>query len=460
MPVSSKHREYVDNLPQWELTRDAVEGSAVIKSKGTQYLPKPNDWDNSPENTARYDQYILRANYVNFTGQTRSGWLDMVFREDMRVDLPTDLEYLTTNANGSGLTLDQLTRRVVSDLCITGRVFLLVDYPEAPAGLTRAEVQARNLRANILIYPAESAINWRTTTEGGITKLALVVLREPTEVVSADGFDVEWRVYHRVLRYEDGIYTQELYDDSDELIDITEPRKADGSTWNEIPGIFLGAQNNDPTVDKAPLYDVAEVNIAHYRNSADFEESCFLCGQPTPYLSGLSMAWVKEVLKSGIQLGSRTGILLPEGGAAGLLQAASNQMPAEGMDRKEIQLMKIGARIIMDSRGNETENAAMMRFAGQTSPLAVIVGNVESGLKTCFNWCGLFMGADGESVELELNKEFYDRTIDPQLITAQIMLLDRGILAVSDLRNNLRTSGVLASDRTDQDIDGEAEQTI
>lgn len=455
MPVSTKHAEYKNNVSKWELTRDCAEGSQSVKNKGAEYLPVPCPTD--PDASARYADYKKCAVYVNFTGPTLKGLIDMVFREDTNIELAPGLEYLEENANGSGLTLDQLIRRVVSDDIITGRVGLLVDYPSAPDGLTLAQTKALSLRANIVIYPAESIINWRTTTEGGVTKTSLVVLQEPTEIISDDGFAVETKIYHRVLRYEDGAYSQELYNEADVLIGANEPRKADGSRWSEIPFIVAGSENNDLSCDEAPLYDIAELNLAHYRNSAYFEESCFMVGQPTPVVKGLTDDWAKEILKDGIRLGSRTGLLLPVDGDASLLQVNDNLMPERGMAAKESQLMKIGARIIQDARGNETENAARMRYAGQTSPLSAIVGNVESAFRQCLKWCAEFMGVTGDS-KIDINREFYDRKMDAQSIMANIALLDRGAVAMTDLRSNLRASGVLDNDRTDEEIDGEAEQ--
>jgi len=225
---------------------------------------------------------------------------------------------------------------------------------------------------------------------------------------------------------------------------------------DEIPFIFAGAKNNDPDVDKAPLYDIAELNLAHYRNSADFEESSFMVGQPTPVMSGLTQTWYDMIKKDGVMFGSRTTVMLPEGGDAKLLQANPNQMPQLGMEMKEVQIVKIGARIIQDSGGNETAEAARIRFAGQNSKLGTVVSNVQSALLKSLDWAMDFMGSTGENI-LDINKDFYDKTIDPQLITAEIMLLDRGIIAKKDIRSELREHGVIENDRTDEELDAESE---
>jgi len=78
---------------------------------------------------------------------------------------------MLVDANGDGLSLDQMIKDAASDALMVGRYGLLVDYPSAPEGLTDYEVSALYLRASILPYPAESIINWRTSKYGGIKKL-------------------------------------------------------------------------------------------------------------------------------------------------------------------------------------------------------------------------------------------------------------------------------------------------
>jgi hypothetical protein len=481
MPVSDQNKLYVDNIRRWEVVRDCVEGSEAIKAArkfnsdndsnvdqglfgvaGSRYLPPPNPRDNSQDNLDRYVAYRERANFVNFTGHTKDGFMGMIGRRKAAIELQTSIGYIEQNANGAGLPLMGLIQRTISELLEVGRYGLLVDFPAFSEGGTQA--QTKDLKATIKTYPTESIINWRETVVDYRTILTQVVLSEEVEEVLDDGFETEIVTVHRVLFIQDGIYKINLYDKDDELQffegkdgvkspDII-PLKNDGSPWNEIPFVFVGSVNNDTIPDKAPLYDLAEINIAHYRNSADFEESSFIVGQPTPVIAGLTQAWVDDALMGGILLGSRTAILLPPDASASLLQANSNQMPDRGMELKEAQMIKVGAKVITDGGGVETAEAAKIRFAGQNSKLGLIVMNTEAALMKCFDWLMVFMSGDGEN-ELDINKQFYDVTINPQLLVANMQLLDRGIIAKSDLRDHMRKSDLISSDRSDEDIDQE-----
>lgn len=479
MPASDQSKLYTKNLPSWQLVRDCVAGSKAVKEAqsigesennattnignitGSRYLPVPNPSDNSQENRDRYQAYKKRANFVNFTGSTKDGFLGMVNRKPAIMELDQSIAYMEDNANGAGLGLQQLAQGATDEVLEVGRHGLLADFPISEPGQNKTATA--NLKATIKQYPAESIINWRESVINGETVLTLVVLAEEVEKVSPDGFDTECVTYHRVLLIEDGIYKQRMYDEDDKLILMGEgdevtadivPRKSDSSTWDRIPFVFIGAMNNDPFPDKAPLYDIAEMNIAHYRNSADFEESSFMIGQPTPVISGLTQGWVKDVLKKGVMFGSRTAILLPENASAALLQANPNQMPERGMEIKEQQMIAIGAKIITDSSGVETAEAAKIRFAGQNSKLSLVVSNVESAILNALEWCVMYMGGGGENT-FEMNKQFYDASVNPQLLVAEMQLMDRGVIAKSDLRHHMRKTALISSDRTDEDIDAE-----
>jgi hypothetical protein len=459
MSVESTHPDYDANVAQWELTRDCVEGSNAVKKRKSRYLPKPNPEDKTKQNDDRYSDYLLRANFVNFTGSTLEGMIGMVYREDMQVELQQSVEYLIENVDGSGITLDQMTRSLTGNLLQTGRHGLLVDYPEAPPSVSRADEKALNLRANILSYPAESIINWDTVTIGGVTLPSLVVLEEEISELQDNGFSHRKTKQYRVLKLDEGVYVQRLYAEDGTLKSESTPTKADGSTWDAIPFEFVGAQNNDHRVDKAPLYDISEVNLAHYRNSADYEDACYMSSQPTPYFSGLNQSWVDQNMKMGIVLGSRRAAMLPEGGSAGILQASETTMASKGMEMKEQQMIRLGARLIQDNGGTETAEAARIRYAGQNSKLGAVIGNIEAALTQCLEWAMMYMGGDGENI-IKLNKEFYDAKVDPQLITAQIMLLDRGVITQPVLRDRLRDVGMIDKDTTDEELDAGAEENI
>jgi hypothetical protein len=415
-------------------------------SEGATNLRYANE-EHKGTGTLRYRNYIKRAVYTNFTGRTKNALVGAVFRKDPTIVVPAGLEYLIDDATGDGLSLNQLAKDELSNLLEVGRAGFLVDYPQADQGLSVEDVDLLDLRASIVPYTAEQIINWKLDAYGGRKLLTLIVLEEdyPDD---DDEFGHEKKKQQRILRLSDEGYSQQIYRDEMPYTEQFFPTKADGSKWFEIPFVFCGSKNNDASIDDAPLADIAEVNLAHYRNSADYEESCFITGQPTLFIThSLSAEQFAEYNPNGIKLGSRAGHVLGETGAATLVQAEANNIVREAMNSKLNEMVAIGARIVTDRGQNETAEGARIRFASENSVLGDVVNNLSEALFTCIIWVGEFMGFDGDT-EFYLNTEFYDKSVDPQLIMSMVTLLDREIIGEADIFDRLKSAGLIEPGRT------------
>lgn len=451
MPVDTQHAQYMDSLEKWQLVRTCVAGAKAVRLAGEGYLPHPNK--GGDDAVARYEDYVERAQFVNVTGRTRNAMVGMAFRKPSETDLPTQIEYLIENSTGDGVTLEQLGKNVVGGLLEVGRFGLLSDYPVTEPGLSQEQVNALGLQASIKCYPAESIINW--SSDNGLT---LVVLKESYVDSQTDEFKSEIKDQYRVLRLIDGIYNVEIWRDKTLFSGPVQPRDSIGQNLSVIPFVIAGAYANDPAVDDAALYDLAEVNIGHYRNSADYEEGVFLHGQPMLHIDTGTMTasnWT-EANPNGIKVGARRGIITNGGGSASLLQTQANSAAFEAMAHKEKQMVALGARIIEQGGQAETAEAAKLKHAGDNSVLTNVVQNTSSAINQALQWCGLFMGANADA-SYKINEVFYDKTQTAQEVMADIQLYDRGIIAKKDIRDKQRALGNIAEGRTNEDIDTEAE---
>ena len=456
MPVDTTNPTYDIYKNEWIKTRDACKGSVAVKSKKSQYLPVP-DAETNPMgiDSIRYKQYLNRAVFTNYTGRTKNALVGAAFRKTPIIELPDGLEYLIDDATGDGLSLEQLAKDELNNLLETGRSLLLVDYPQTEEGMSSEQVSILNLTASIIPYKAEAVINWKTDVIAGRNMLTLIVLEEPY-LENSDEFSHESKMQYRVLRLKEEGYCQQIYRDNEPYTEEFYPRKSDGSVFDYIPVTFVGSQNNDSTIDNAPLSDIADVNMAHYKNSADYEESCFITGQPTLFIThSLTQEQWNEYNPKGIKIGSRAGHVLGDTGSANLLQANPNNLVMEAMKAKEQQMVAIGARIITDRGGNETAEGARIRFASENSVLGDIVGNLSSAIKSCIYWVGEFMGVDTDECVFIINREFYDKMVDPQTIMSLVTLLDRQIVSSQDIFDRLKAGGLIDAERKLEDVQDE-----
>ncbi len=454
MPVNAKRPDYDKWSKAWKLVRD------VVMSDAKQYIKDIDVTD--PERCKKYKD---DAQFTNFTARTKAGLVGAVFRREPVIKLPDEIDYLLNDATGFRMPLKKLAQECVGEVLMTGRYGLLVDYPASDENLTQADIDEKNLKARIYTYQAESIINWQEQMIDGMPILTLVVLKECYSELGEDGFEWVEKTQYRVLRLLDGEYIQELYDGEKlEMLNMYVPRDASGNSWEYIPFVFIGSEDNDSDIDPLPLYDLAALNVGHLRNSADYEESVHIIGQPTLVItSELTMEQFKSANPNGVLIGSRKGINLGIGGKAEFLQASPNQLADEAMIRKEEQAVMVGARLIVKQLDRETATAAKMRHSGETSILETIANNVEQSLELACAYIARFMSGsiyqdseEGiEEIDIELNNQFFDKDMDPNFILATIQLLTSRLVAPSDVRQQLRAYGVINQERTDEQIDKE-----
>lgn len=455
--VNYTRQELKDAKKRYDVIRDCLGGEIAVKARGVSYLPMPNSSDTSDENSARYLAYKTRATFYNVTKRTLDGLCGQIFVREPVIEVPDQLNNIINDADGGGVSLTQMSKEAVYNTLGYGRAGLFMDYPATEGPVSKQQLDSGDIRPTFTLYSPEKILNWRTTTRGARELLSLVVLEE--EVVSEDdGFEAKKTKQWRVLRLVNNVYTVQIWSQTQQANYVAKqtfiPTDASGQPLNEIPFTFIGAKNNDHRVDEAPMYDIAALNIAHYRNSADYEESAFMVGQPTPVFSGLTEDWVTNVLKGKVLLGSRGAISLPVGGAATLLQATPNSMPFEAMQHKEKQMVALGARLAEQRSVVRTASEANIDHTTASSVLASTAKNVSAALTWGLQWAAKFMGIADTKISFSLNTDFDIATMTPEDRRQLVEEWQAGAISWEELRTNLRKSGIASMD------DAEAKEKI
>lgn len=460
--VRTKHREWNYHFEKWKRVRNAVAGDL------TRYLR--NVGQNEPDKNygaARQREYEQGAICYNFTKRTLAGMVGSVMRKDPEQIIPDELEYLLENCDGSGVGLWQHAQDTLMEIDAVGRGGLLVDAPETGAA-TAAEQNAGLLNPVIAFYTAENIINWRMKRIGSVNRVAMVVLRETWEYFEpGNEFETKCGEQYRVLDLdENGKYRQRLFrfnaggGEAEPVIEIYP--NLGPQLEGKIPFTFIGASNNDASIDDAPLLPLAELNIGHFRNSADNEESSFVVGQPTLFIypgEQMSLQSFQEANPNGIKFGSRTGHNLGAGGSAQLIQATENNLAKQNMLDKEQQAIQIGAQLITPTTQITAESARLQRGA-DTSVMATIARNVSMAYTDALKWVAAMMGLrEGVEIEFKLNMEFFLTPMTAQDRAAWVSDINAGYLPATAYYAALRKAGV--TDWTDEDIkDAIADQPL
>ncbi len=464
--VNHKRKEVAANEKSWCLIGDCVAGQEAVKKAGEKYLPKPTAEKDVDYANKRYKAYVTRAVFYNVTGRTLEGLVGQVFSKESSIDLPGELERYEPDLDGAGTPLEQQAKNTLKAALAFGHCGLLSDFPTIEEGriVTKADIEDLRIRPRVLLVQPEHIINWRVSVVGGETLLSLVVIEEQA-IVKDDGFEFKteprWREIRLVPIDAGGVQfaTQVTLwrkkdnptgeDDKFEVLEGYPVTLLDhkGGFIDRIPFEFVGATNNEPQIDKAPLLDLADLNIAHYRNSADYEEGVFITGQDQLVLVGLEQEWVNKNFKGGVKLGSRAAIPLPKDADAKLLHAEPNNIAAEAMKHKEEQMKALGAKLIEPKATKGTATEALIEESSESSVLSSATKNVSAAYQKALYHASRFVGeVDPEKIEFELNSDFAAAMASPAERAQIIAEYQSGLISFEEAREQLRKAGIAYQD--------------
>jgi hypothetical protein len=449
--------EYTLNFPRWQRVIHVVDGEYQLKKRDNEkpgtYLRIINSLDKSEYNTRLNISYRMSAVFYNATGRTLIGLLGMLYRVEPAIpELPELMEYVKTDINGNGMGINQQSHATSSKVIQIGRDGLLTDIPMIEEGsvITIADVQ-NGLRPFVKRYDAVHIIDWNESSINGMITLDLVVLVENvTAFVNEQRIERETKKRYRILRLTDGNYTQQLWVEGDdspgEEIKILD---GSGKPWDEIPFEFIGSENNDSKIDFAPLEPLADVNIGHYRNSADLEHSSFQLSAATPhiaddrYKSDLNRPDNK---KEKVQKFGETSVIVTgTGGKFAYVQPSPNVLANDLAKNKEQQMIALGAQLISDGGGLETAEAVRTKKAADASMLSIIGVNVSNGYTKSLGWIARFLNVEFDG-EFQLNSNFFDIKLTAQERQQIIVEWQSGLYPVRVAREQLQASKILSSD--------------
>jgi len=434
MPVNSTHPQYDSHFSQWQRCRDAVDGSDAIKSRGDQYLPKLSEQDSD-----EYKAYQKRALWYGASARTIQGLTGAVMRKEPAVEAATALDEHLKDVTLTGISFQAFAKTTLEEVLKTGRYGVLVDMPAVTHDTQRPYYAA---------YTGESIVNWRTVIVNGIPKLVLVVLCEQLwDPKPDDAYTMECIEQYRVLRLHDNRYEVETYRQSKETDQdwvsqgLVLPMFR-GARLDYIPFCFFGPNTITPDIEKPPILDLVEVNLSHFRTSADLEHGAHFCGLPTPWVAGFPE---NKVLKIG---SSVAWVSNDKDAKAGMLEFTGQGLGAleTRLKEKQSQMAVLGARLLEEAKpAVEAADTLSMRFSGEQSVLRSVAGSVSTGLSKLLEWAGLWSGVSPEEAKkavATLNTDFMDAQMTFAELTQLVSAWQSGAISYETMYYNMQRGEV------------------
>ena len=424
--VNSYHPSYAAVRSDYIKMSDVLTGERAIKKKTTTYLPaldaamvQPIDHNDAAallkrqNDQTRYSRYLERAQFISFTARICHALAGLGFLRDPEVSVPNELRALgfEENCTGTGVSLIQFAKHLVYEVLAYGRAGIWVDQGVRTEDIvTVADEQEANLVPYFVSAKAQDIVNWYSSEK----MVRLVVLKQQVETL--DKFTVELADRWRVLRLDNSGYVVEIYtdgtaDDASKAEGTFAPEKSNGERFNYIPFRVCNAGSNEfNAVDTPPLMPVGNLNIGHYRNSADVEWSSFLAGMPILAITGLNNPKLDAIIKAGgkVQTGSQSVLFLGEGGDAKMVQAAPNALPRELAIEKIQNMQMLGIELATNTGQVKTATQSLQESISRNSVLVSALKNVSECIADAMRDACQFTGDDPDSVVFELDTSFED----------------------------------------------------
>ena len=436
----SKHHGYDDWSERWEKVRAATCGQSEVKALGERVLPKLNGHEQRD-----YHAYLKGAVYTNYTGRTMEGLIGMVFRKEPAKEIPAAFERIYSDLDLKGNTTAQVSRMVLEEVMQTGGFGLLVEYPQRPADpISRATAETLNLRPYVSCYPRESILDWRMERVNNSMQPTMIKLREMIDVWAAD-YTCKKVEQIRMLVLEGG-YIQRVYQKSEkgEWVQIGGDiiPTLDGRPLAFIPFWAFGPKMNSLDFQPAPLEDLADVNLAHFRTSASYERGCLFTGAPTPVLAGFQLDENQKVV-----LGSTTAVTTSDPNAKwGYLEFTGQGLGelTNNMKMKEAQMAALGARMLAPEKsGVEAEGTLKMRSNGESSALAGLVNQTSHGMQQVLAFMALWDGLS-DNVTYKMNTDYMPQGMGAQEVLAIVKAWQSGAITQKTLFENLQHGEIIS----------------
>lgn len=413
-----------------------------------------------------YGGYLKRAQFFGATSRTLDGLDGLAFRKPVIFSVPKGMEKYLVNVDGRGHSLSQFIHSAFRDTLITGWGGVLVDMPQSDSdNQSQKDVEDNDLYAYMTYYRAESIINWKWRTNGRRQELEYVIFNEDVEESTSE-YATETKTYYRVCDIDgDGYYRQVLYNERLEPQFSINPSNRNGK-FRYIPFMFL----NGDVPDNPMLEDLANVNLSHYRKSADLENGAHWTGVPTPYERG----WIpdtevdengNERVRNPVMLGGSQFLYFPPGTEqVGYLEFSGQgcNLLRDMMSDDEERMAILGARIIsQQKKGVEAAETAKIHNAAENSVLASFAINMSFTfrwiLKVYLEWSANADISD-DSLDIRINTDYDVSTMSPQELTALVSLWQSGGIAKRDLFDNLKDGEILAADREFDEMNAEIDE--
>lgn len=431
--VGVPNHKYLNMYQRWELPIYLMSGTDAMREAGTKYLPQ-----NPRESDEAYNVRLHRSFLFNVYRRTVRSLASFPFVKPIVAEnVPSELEFLINDADGTGKSLTEYAHELVQDALIYGLFHTFVDFPRVDRQLTLEEQRQFRIEPYFNRISPVDLIAWRTDHLGGQHALSQIRFRETTVEFVEEFLEME------VTR------VRVIEPDTFRLFEFTQIPTNDGkgvyeegfkesesveNPLGEIPIVTDYAHFKTFMEAEPPLEDLAQMNLRHWQSSSEQNNILHVARVPILFGTGFEQGELDD-----LTIGSSRAVMATNPEAT--LQYVEHSGAAIDSGRQDLldienKMATLGADVLLSkSRDRQTATARKIDQSESLSQLQVILRNVESHLESAFRLAGEWKGVDASDVEISIGQDMSTPNEEAN--------------AVDDLLKVFRMDGTMSNEEVD-----------
>lgn len=243
------HPKYTDNINEWNLYRDSVDG-------GDDFINDNYLFSHRLEDAEDFNERLDRAYYLNYCEAIPNIYNHYIMKEDIERPPSTELEEFRKNVDGNGTSIEDFIVQVGFWSKVYGVCHILVDSPKS-SPKTKSEEKETGFRPYCRIIHPTQLVDWSLDSKG---RYNWVIVESEYYDDADPTVERDIQTHYKLItkeewRVEDEEGNSVTYDDGSQSSGINE--------LGEVPIITLYHDSfSDDKIGRSLLKDIVYVNRA------------------------------------------------------------------------------------------------------------------------------------------------------------------------------------------------------
>lgn len=378
----------------WAVIDALLGGTPAMRKAGKKYLPQQ-----PRESNEDYEYRLSTSTLFPAFERTLAVMAGKPFSKEVTPSgVPQSVLDLLPSIDDKGSSLHTFAFRAFREMVSHGFGGILVDHTKTEGqAVTVADTKRMGARPYWVHYKHNQILGARFTQSANGLQLVLLRLLETVEEEDGDYGSQEVQQV-RVLRpgtweiHRNGKDGWVLHDSGT-------------TTLDRIPFVFLVANPIGPMEGRPPLKDLAYLNVKHWQQQSDQDESARFCRKRLLVFTGLTS-------QDEITVASDMAVRLPKDADAKIVEgsAESIEVGRSELEALEQQMIQTGAELLVAKPGQRTATEASNDAEANKSSLQSLVEDFEDALDQCLQFSADWLKA-GEGGSVSLFKDFGAATL-------------------------------------------------